>query len=183
MAIDVSYTGASSSTDWIGFYAEGADLSDDTDWVYHHGTQDDSGDLVAEGTVQVTPPAAGNYYIAFLGNNGYEEIADRIAFTVGGGGGGGGNGACVDAQAISARRFRPPSLYPELSLLSLAAPQPPRSIHPLVCLFPPSLPPSPPLISQARLPKYHAAAFRLIYIVCCVCMCRWSVRLYRMCVC
>ena len=35
------------------------------------------------GTVNIVIPAAGDYYIAFLGNNGYVEIADRITIVVG----------------------------------------------------------------------------------------------------
>jgi len=81
--ITVTFTGASSTTDWIGFYTAGSALDNYDQWVYHHGTQDGGGALVTAGAVTVTPPAAGDYFIAFLGNNAYVEIADRIAITVG----------------------------------------------------------------------------------------------------
>ena len=80
--VDVSFSGATSSTDWIGFYAAGSDLHDYNEFVYHHGSTDDTGDLLTSGTVQVTPPTAGDYFVAFLGNNGYVEIAPRIEIRV-----------------------------------------------------------------------------------------------------
>merc|ERR1712086_637074 len=79
-AITVSFTGASSTIDWI----------------YHHGTQDGGGELVQSGTVNIVIPAAGNYYIAFLGNNGYVEIADRITIVVGEDNGEGGSDCAED---------------------------------------------------------------------------------------
>ena len=50
--------------------------------MYHHGTQDGAGALATTGTVQVTPTTAGSYYIAFLANNGYVEMATRINIAV-----------------------------------------------------------------------------------------------------
>ena len=83
--IGVTFAGASSSADWIGLYAASSDVASGTaqSWVYHHGTQSTDGLLLTAGTVQVTPSSAGEYYVAFLGNNGYAEIAPRIAIHVG----------------------------------------------------------------------------------------------------
>merc|ERR1712127_903923 len=66
-----------------GPYFAGQALTEYMDWIYHHGTQDGGGELVQSGTVNIVIPAAGDYYIAFLGNNGYVEIADRITIVVG----------------------------------------------------------------------------------------------------
>ena len=61
---------------------DGASVNDYDHWVYHHGTQDGSGALVTTGTVQVTPPTSGSFYIAMLANNGYTEMAARININV-----------------------------------------------------------------------------------------------------
>ena len=67
----------------IGIYTEGADLTDYSDWVYHHGTQSD-GEVAGSGTVQFTPTDAGSYYFAFLSDNGYDLMCDncQVGITV-----------------------------------------------------------------------------------------------------
>ena len=86
-AIQVTFTGASSATDWVGLYAAGHVPGSDssTDWVYHHGTTG-GGALTDSGSVEITAPAAGDYFIVLLANDGYTEIATRIAITVTAGG-------------------------------------------------------------------------------------------------
>ena len=41
--ISVSFTGAMSTRDWIGFYAAGAALNDYHHWIYHHNPRTTSG--------------------------------------------------------------------------------------------------------------------------------------------
>ena len=100
----VTFTGASSATDWIGVYADGAALDDYTDWVYHHGTQDAAGTLVSEGITEVVIPSAGSWFVAFLGDNGYIEIAPRINIDVGAAADPCGAGSAVDGATCGAGR-------------------------------------------------------------------------------
>eukprot|EP01050_Picozoa_sp_SAG11_P005952 SAG11_NODE_441_length_9431_cov_29.928847_2_plen_761_part_01 len=82
-SITVTFTGATSATDWIGIYTNGTVPGSDSshNWVYHHGTTS-NGDLVVDGTVEVTPGLPGDYFIVMFANDGYVEITDRITLTV-----------------------------------------------------------------------------------------------------
>jgi hypothetical protein len=81
--IDVTYTGATSTTDWIGIYMAGDEPGTQSshNWVYHHGSTS-SGDVRADGTIQVVPATAGEYFIVMFANDGYDEITDRITVAV-----------------------------------------------------------------------------------------------------
>jgi hypothetical protein len=81
--IDVTFTEAASTTDWIGIYNVGdtPGTHGSHDWVYHHGTTS-GGDLVITGTVQVTAASAGEFFIVMFENDGYTEVTERVFITV-----------------------------------------------------------------------------------------------------
>ena len=74
-AITVSFTGATDENDWIGLYVAGESESSHSDWSYH-------GSVDGSGSIEVTPPAAGTYYVVMFCCNGYTEITPRMYFDI-----------------------------------------------------------------------------------------------------
>ena len=70
--------------DWFGVFEHPGPMNDNTyrDWLYTSGTNSpDIGVTSGSITLTLTVPA-GDYAIAFLANNGYDQLADPILFKV-----------------------------------------------------------------------------------------------------
>ncbi len=75
-AVQVDYQfGPGNDLDWIGLYRMGdyPGSVPSSDWDYVSG---------ATGTVTLVPPGPGQYYVAFLENDGYYELSERVTIYV-----------------------------------------------------------------------------------------------------
>jgi plastocyanin len=75
--LTVDFTGATDDLDWIGLYNVG-DVPGGIgshDWSYHGSVSD-------SGSAEVTPRAAGEYFIVMLCCDGYTEVSERVVITV-----------------------------------------------------------------------------------------------------
>ncbi|WP_219930328.1 hypothetical protein, partial [Paenibacillus agaridevorans] len=88
--LTIHYTGAQGSKDWIGIYRVGETPKKGTNaWKWEYVADMPSGTVTltddSEGRKEypkLSDLATGQYYIAFLLNDGYTEHADRFAFTI-----------------------------------------------------------------------------------------------------